>query len=392
MMSSRIGAAVWPAFDLLKCLCVVGMVLAHGIYWTWTVHGRFLLPPESSWRGAFQAGMFLGVFPLTLPLLAGVSLRLRLATEGRVSAGESQPYAAKWLLRCALLAAVGYTMNVFVGGWNVLWAWNVLQLIAVSFLLIGLLYSRRSVWPVAAFGLCVLALSDPLRTWWPPGSRGALTRVLLGDPTNWHAWPVFPWSATVAFGVVLAEAYLRRRGRVGFLACCTAAGVCLAALGAAAGRVLPRFDAKNLIGSQMIQPSAEAVLGMLGVVLLLVAALTACQERLRFARYGVVHCFSAGILWIYVIHMIVGVRLSNLIFSRVSRAEVVAHPGSGWHPVILVGLPVGLLLMSWLVGYVTVRWLHAKRLSVRLRKESRPGQLGRRGSPASEVREGVMPR
>ena len=68
-MTSRIGEAAWPAFDLLKCLCVVGMVLAHGIYWTWTVHGWFLLPPESSWRGAFQGGMFLGVFPLTLPLL-----------------------------------------------------------------------------------------------------------------------------------------------------------------------------------------------------------------------------------------------------------------------------------------------------------------------------------
>jgi len=368
MMSSRIGEAAWPAFDLLKCLCVVGMVLAHGIYWTWTVHGRFLLPPDSSWWGAFQAGMFFGMFPLTLPLLAGVSLRLRLATEGRVSTGGFQPYVAQWLLRCALLAAVGYTMNVLSGGWNVLWAWNVLQLIAISFLLIGLLYAQHSIWPVAAFGLCVLALSDPLRTWWPAESRGALARVLLGDPTDWHAWPVFPWSATVAFGVVLAEAYLRRRGRVGFVACCAVAGVCLAVLGAAGAHLLPRFDPKNLIGSQMMQPPAETVLGLLGVVLLLVAALTACQERLGFARYGMVRCFGAGILWIYVIHMILGVRLSNLIFSRVNRAEVVADPGTGWHPVILVGLPVGLLLMSWLVGYLTVRWLHEKRLAVRLRK------------------------
>ena len=369
MMSSRIGEAAWPAFDLLKCLCVVGMVLAHGIYWTWTVHGRFLLPPESSWRGAFQAGMFLGVFPLTLPLLAGVSLRLRLATEGRVCRrGDFSLTRPSGSCAVPSWPRVGYTMNVFVGGWNVLWAWNVLQLIAISFLLIGLLYAQRSVWPVAAFGLCVVALSDPLRTWWPPESRGALTRVLLGDPTDWHAWPVFPWSATVAFGVVLAEAYLRRRGRVGFVACCTAAGVCLAVLGAAGARLLPRFDPKNLIGAQMMQPPAEAVLGMLGVVLLLVAALTACQERLRFARYGTVRCFSAGILWIYVIHMILGVRLSNLIFSRVNRAEVVADPAAGWHPVILVGLPVGLLLMSWLVGYLTVRWLHEKRLAVRLRK------------------------
>ena len=376
MTSSRFGEAAWPAFDLLKCLCVVGMVLVHGIYETWTVHGRFLLPPESAWRGAFQAGMFLGVFPLTLPLLAGVSLRLRLATDGRVSTGGFQPYAAKWLLPCALLAAVGYTMNVLVGGWNVLWAWNVLQLIAISFLVIGLLHAQRSIWPVAAFGFCVVALSDPLRTWWPPESRGALGRVLLGDPTDWHTWPVFPWSATVAFGVVLAEVYLRRRGRVNFVAWCAAAGVCLAALGAAGARLLPRFDPKNLVGSQVMQPPAEAVLGMLGVVLLLVAALTACQERLRFARYGTVRCFSAGILWIYVVHLVFGTYLSNLIFSRVSRAEVVADPTAGWHPVILVGLPVALFLISWLVGYLTLRWLHEKRLAVRLRKTSRSRAYG----------------
>jgi hypothetical protein len=193
--------------------------------------------------------------------------------------------------------------------------------------------------------------------------------VLLGDPANWHAWPIFPWSATVAFGVVLAEAYLRRRGRVGFVACCTVAGVCLAVLGAAGARLLPRFDPQNLIGSQMMHPPAEAVLGMLGLVLLLVAALTAGQERMRFARYGMVRCFSAGILWIYVIHIILGTRLSNLIYSRISRTAVVADPGTGWHPVILVGLPVGLLLMSWLVGYLTVRWLHEKWLVVRLRKD-----------------------
>jgi hypothetical protein len=304
--------------------------------------------------------MFLGVFPLTLPLLAGASLRLRSPDTRGVSSG--------WSLSCALLAVVGYAMNVLVGGWNVLWAWNVLPLIAISFLVIGLLSAARSVWPVAAFGLGVLALSDPLRTWWPPEGRGPLTRVLLGDPTSWHAWPVVPWSATVAFGVVLAEAYLRRRSRGDFVAGCIAAGACLTALGALGAHVLPRFDPRNLIGAQMMQPPAVAVIGMLGVGLLLVAALTSWEEHLRFARFGVVHCFSAGILWIYVIHMIVGVRVSNLIFSRVSRAEVVADPATGWHPVILVGVPVGLLLLSWLIGYVTVRWLHEKRLAIRLRK------------------------
>ena len=364
----RSVAPAWPAFELVKCLCVVGMVLVHSFYWTWTDNGRFLLPPQSPWFAAFQAGMFLGFFPLTLPLLAGVSLRLRFAAQERASTEGSARDALKVFLDAALLAVLGYAMNVLAVSWYVLWAWNVLQLVALSILLIGLLYARRSVWPVAVFGVVVLALSDPLRAWWTPESRGPLARVLLGDPTNWHQWPLFPWSATVAFGFVLGDAYLRHSGRGGFLRFCAAAGVSLAVLGAACAQLLPRFDPKNLIGSQVMQPPAVAVVGLVGVVLLLFSALTVVQERLRLARYGMVRCFSAGILWIYLIHMILGVRSHNLIFSRVSHAEVAANPWSDWHPVFLIGFPALLLLTSWGVGYLTVRWLHEKRLSIRLRK------------------------
>jgi hypothetical protein len=139
-------------------------------------------------------------------------------------------------------------------------------------------------------------------------------------------------------------------------------------LGAACAQLMPRFDPKNLIGSQVMQPPAVAVVGLVGVVLLLVAALTAVQERLHPVRYGVVRCFSAGILWIYLIHMILGVRLHNLIFSRASHAAVAANPWNEWHPVFLIGFPALLLLTSWGTGYMTVRWLHEKRLSIRLRR------------------------
>ena len=115
---------VWPAFDLIKCICAVGMVLVHGFYWTWTMHGRFILPPDSLWFITFQRGMFLGVCPLTLPFLAGAALRLR------YSQPSDKRVPTKMLgmltLQSALLAALGYAMNVLAAGWYVLWAWNVL--------------------------------------------------------------------------------------------------------------------------------------------------------------------------------------------------------------------------------------------------------------------------
>ena len=350
----------WPALDYAKFLCVVGMVLAHGFFWTWTVAGRFLLPPESPWFSAFQFGTFLGFFPLTLPLLAGASYRLRL--------GATRSSIPALLWRCSLLAVVGYAMNVLAAGWYTVWAWNVLQLVALAFLVIEALYVRGSVWWIAVLALLILVLNDPLHAWFPPGMRGPFLRVVLGDDSDWHTWPVFPWLATVAAGFVLAHGYQSVSNRAMFTRTGAIAGVVLLVVAVVAGQALPPFDPQNLIGPRMMVPPMAAILGLLGVALLLLSALTAVQGRLHFSPYGIVSCFSAGILWIYVIHMIVGVRLSRWIFSYVYPGDVVADPWQGWHPFILFGFPILLVLVSWLVGYIVVRGLHGKRLSVRLRK------------------------
>jgi len=356
---------VWPAFDLIKCICAVGMVLVHGFYWTWTMHGRFILPPDSLWFITFQWGMFLGVCPLTLPFLAGAALRLR------YSQPSDKRVPTKMLgmltLQSALLAALGYAMNVLAAGWYVLWAWNVLQLIAVSFLLIGTLYLSKSILPVAALGVLVLALTEPLRDGLPDQDRNAIFRVMLGDRLDWHQWPIFPWSATVAFGFVLADAYSHfRRDR--FVWACAVTGLVLTFLAGLLGRIIPVFDPKNLIGSQIMVPPPETVLGIVGVLMLLFAGLTAIQSRLHFSRRGIVRCFSGGILWIYLIHMIIGVRSSDIIFNRFDHANIVTALSQGWHPVFMIAFPALLLLLSWGVGYCTVVWLHDKRVSIRLRQ------------------------
>jgi len=339
------------------------MVLVHGFYWTWTVHGRFLLPAESVWSSVFERGMFLGIFPLMLPFLAGAALRLRW------SATRSYPgrNLSRLAVQCAVLAALGYAMNVFAAGWYVIWAWNVLQLVALSFLVVGLLYLNGSIWPVAFIAALILGLSDPLRQWIPSPDRSIALRVILGDPFDWHQWPVFPWMATVAFGFVLADAYAGL-SRERFVRLCIASGIVMTLLAAALGRVMPVFDPMNLIGAEIMQPAAVDVLGLMGVTFLAFGALTAIQGRMRFSRHGVVGCFSGGILAIYLVHMVIGVRLHDMIFGHVIHSRVVTELWRGWHPFFMVGFPIMLLLASWGVGYIAVRWLQGKRFSVRVRK------------------------
>ena len=331
------------------------------------MHGRFILPADSAWFVAFQWGMFLGICPLMLPFLAGVALRLRLSTQHTKTGQPIENRLASLFLQCLVIAVLGYAMNVFAAGWYVFWAWNVLQLVAVSFLVIGCLYARRSIWPVAALGILMLAVSDPLRGWIAGESRGKVLRVLLGDPSDWHQWPIFPWMSTVVFGFVLADSY-SRLNHENFVRLCAITGVLFSLIAAVSGRIMPVFDPHNLIGSQLMQPPAVDVLGLVGLILLAFGGLTAVQDRLHFQRYGLVRCFSGGILAIYLVHMIVGVRLHDLVFNHIDHAAVVNALGQGWHPFFMAGFPVLLLLLSWAVGYATIRWLHGKRYSIRLRK------------------------
>lgn len=363
-MTAEQPAASWQAQHVLRFLCVAGMVLVHALFWIGTSGGRLLLDPQTSLHGVVRAGMIVGVFPLLLPFTAGCALRLRLPSDG-------YPSPAAWLRLAAqalFLATLGVVMNVLAAGWYARWAWNVLQFVGLSFMVIGALLLLRSVWPLAAAGLAVLIASDPLREGLAAGSRGVWGRILLGDPNDFHTWPFVPWFSTVVFGWLVAHAYLatggdrRFRWRLGGLGAAVVAAVAIF------GKITPAFDADNLIGPAVMGPPALSTLGLMGIAAVLTAVLTAACAGRSFRRYGIVRCYSHGILWIYVAHTIAGVRLSRYLFRHIDQYSLVHRPGSGASLALILGFPAFLLLLSWLVGLLTIRWLRGKWIHIRLRR------------------------
>jgi len=363
----------WRWLDLLKCLGVIGMILSHAVYFTWTYSGQLAIGEDHRLYSLFQSMMFLGWFPLMLPFIAGAAFYMRLAPN---LAEGTRILTPTLLIQCAIVALVGYGMNVLAAGWYALHSWNVLQTVAVSMLVIALLAeSRFGVWAVAIVGGLLLVVSDPLRQWWPPESRPDVVRILLGDPDDWHTWPLVPWFTLVAFGFALAHWHRIARSSGSFVGFSILVGIGLVIAAAFSDRLVPVLDEANMIGPAVMQPPTIAVLGLIGVALLLSALLTAGQDHFRITRYGLVQCYSAGIFWIYLVHLVIGMRLSNTIFSgSFQREAVLATPLQPTHLTVLIGIPLLLLLISWLVGYLTLMISHEKRFRLHLRRVTQAHQ------------------
>ncbi len=358
------------ALQVLKAVCVTGMVAVHGFYWAATIDGRLALDTGTGLFQAVDSGMLVGVLPLLLPFTAGCALRVHWSGP----AGVAQRIPIRQAATLAMmLAALGYLTNVLAAGWEALWGWNVLQFVGLSLVVIAVLVRAGSAAAVALAALVVLIASDPLRDWIPFWEGPGWVRILLGDPTDFHTWPFFPWFATIAFGWLVGHAVLRLGHRSAFRWALVFGGGGMTILAWAMGGLVPRFDPLNLIGPRIMQPPAVYSFGVIGLAALLTGGLAWIAPHLRTRRYGLVRCFSGGILWIYVVHLVVGVRISSWLDRHVNRSALLEEPSSVAALALLVGLPLFLLALSWLVGFLALRLLHEKRIRVVARRVRHAG-------------------
>jgi uncharacterized membrane protein len=349
------------SLQMLKAVCVAGMVVVHAFFFAATHRGRLLVPDTNPLFLFVKNGMSIGIFPLLLPFTAGCALRVRWSnrdgTLRRVPWKEAVAQAAG-------VASIGYLMNVLAAGWYPLWSWNVLQLVGVSMIAIALLERAGSYAAVALAAVAVLLSSDWLHMNVPFYEGPGWMKVLFGDPTYYHTWPVFPWFALIAFGWLLAECTLRFRDAAWFRYAILVFGGLAAISAVGNGNFIPPFDPRKLIGPRIFIAPSMAAIGVIGWASLLTAGLSLIAARIEPARYGFIRCFSGGIFWIYLIHTIVGARFYEAVIKPIDRVAIFANPFSAPALVLLAGYPAALLALSWAVGFLVVRFLHEKRLRI----------------------------
>ncbi|HNV70360.1 MAG TPA: hypothetical protein PKO06_11725, partial [Candidatus Ozemobacteraceae bacterium] len=177
----------WPALDLVKCACVIGMILLHCFYWICTVYGRLIVVPDSVLLPWISRFMIVGFLPLMLPLTAGCALRHQLSPGGesaKLSLSQGLGIAGSSMF----LLLLGYLMNVLATGWAAVSSWNVLQFVGCSFVIIAavLTVAPAPVISVACTGAAVLLIYPWIQAIHPGTTGGLLSLIVLGDPSGFH--------------------------------------------------------------------------------------------------------------------------------------------------------------------------------------------------------------
>lgn len=368
--------ASWPGLDVAKAICAIGMVLVHGIFWSWTHGGQLQFDPASPMFQLFRIGTALGLLPVMLPTLAGIALARRLGEHAsRTTLGSVLAVS----LTGVFLAACGVLTNILAVSWGMAKAWNVLQFLGLSFQVIALCLLARSEVALGAAGILALLLASPLRLAYVEDFPPMWKAVLLGDPRDFHTWPLLPWFPTVVFGWFVGRAFTagsdhHRLAKRTALLC---GAIVLAAL--PFGTLAP-FEAGNLIGSAFMTPAPPRALAIAALAGLLVAGATLLRPA-GSRTSSFVRVWSGGILPVYIVHMAVGNRLSERLAVRMDRRPLWQDPFSLAAEVRLWLLPAFLIALSWFTAWVFVRLFQDRRVVIRLRRAPLPAPAGALGRP-----------
>jgi hypothetical protein len=344
----------------MKFLGIVVMIVIHTIFWVLARNDSFLPPQGIACAGLISRFLFLGYFSLSLPLLAGAMHRIR-AHENQGSQGNSLVHLAG--ISFALIV-LGYLLNVLTWGAGNLFDWDVLGFIGISYLLIALL-SGVSKYVLYGAALIILMCSRAIyqnASLLPSGMKGSyILNIFVSLNTDRFFWPVIPWFATMVFGYFIYDCLLSPRiqgsKRTEIFYGVLFPTLLLSAVATYAG---PRqFDPQHIWGAWLFHPDLSTLLTLMGVF-------TGCSFLCYSASSGLARLqwlikpYSVGILWIFIIHHIVGYRLIQLLKPLMKPY------------VLCVIMVIFLLIVSWLIGRC-VEYCNTHRFELVFRKVEKEG-------------------
>jgi len=348
------------ALYTLKWLGLTGMIVIHVFFWLLSSKDVSLSAEGLAFQEWITKLVYLGYFPLSLPILAGAMHRVRdeAIPEGRkhdiLKAGKIS----------LVLVLLGYLMNALAWGWSYFWDWDVLGFIGVSFLLMTLAL-KVSRYLLYGAGLSAVLLNKAAYTFvsqLPAGLKGTyLVNVIASTSAHSFYWPLVPWFCLPVFGYFIYDFLLSPALREGRKTAIFYGITCAALLGLLAlSKPAPwRFDPAHIWGAWLFHPGSATLYAIMAIFVFFSAACYYSYHHLEKLQW-LTRPFGAGILWIYLFQEIAGYRLTSCL-------KQLCNPLLAFFPVVFF-----MVLSSWGIGSL-VLYLHNHQFEFVLRKVGKRG-------------------
>lgn len=337
----------WPALDVVKFICVLVMIWVHAHF---ALISDFYRITDTS--GFFyrisEKFMFLSLFVMMLPILAGVALR----TYENLDIGKIAKLAI-------LMAFFGFFMNALTWGPGYAFSWNVLQFLGLSFIAISFLMKYFSIREVFLLSLLVLFSAGPLRNILSGFSNIYLVSIFTGADNRYIFWPFFPWFSLVGFGFIFAHLYEKYGDTGKFNLGTFLIGLSLIFTAVLRNEASPFLDPKYIWGPSLFQPKIGFVLAIIGLFCVLISIANTFFNGIKLRKYGIINSYSKGILWIYLFQMFYSFYLSIIVKAFFPMKE----PRMAYFI-----LPILMIFLSWQVGVISIKALQEKKLIITLKK------------------------
>ncbi|MCK4386949.1 MAG: DUF1624 domain-containing protein [Candidatus Pacebacteria bacterium] len=354
---SDIRLKKWVALDIIKFIAVVIMVFVHIHLVLVTDTYRFSNTTDFYYQITSNL-MFVGLFVFLLPMTAGAILRMNFGE--RLVHGKLKNYKINWIISMAVfIALLGFLMNWLTWGVDYIFAWNVLQLVALSFIVITLLLRLFSIRALFLASIFSIFMAEPLRNFLGGFDSSYLAGVFVGNNSHQMFWPFFPWFGVVGLGFLIAHYYLKYKDSVRFRVSLIILGIFLIDIAIFRDEISPYLDPGFAWGSNLFQPKIGWILAVVGLFCFLVGFCNTFLNKIHLKKYGIINSYSKGILWIYIVQMFVSCKIAVFFKDFFPLCFL------SWSYFILL---MCMLLLSWLVGALSIKFLQAKQLRITLRK------------------------
>ena len=361
------AATEWVGLDIVKAVGVVVILFVHSHFLLIT-DSYAIYAPNSTLVKMTRELMFLGSFIMLLPIMAGCALRLSVSRYLRGDGAiDALPFIRATFWTAVIMSCAGFMMNAMTWGTWYTFSWNMLQMVSLAYVIVAVVLLRFGLPGVMVVAAVFLFAAQPMESMLAPYRDNYFVGMWVGNNSRFIFWPLFPWVALPAMGFLIAHGFLRYRHQAKVLWGVFFIGVALVVISIGRGDFSAELNNRYVWNQLMHQPAIGEVLGGIGLFCVLICLAEMLSNRMQLTRYGVINSYSKGILWIYIMQMVVSYQLAPIVidaFGFRNRLEMTSTTDI----LAYSFLPLLMMLLGWITGVGTIKGMQENRFRITLRK------------------------